>query len=292
MRAFCLLGWFCVWALGLVLPAVAQVPVPPLTARAMDLTGTLSAADVAGLEEKLARFEREQGTQVVVLVLHTTQPEDITSYTQRLGDTWKIGRSDVGDGVLLVVAKDDRRMRIATTKTLEGALPDLLASRIIDQVIAPFCRVNDYAGGLHAGVDQVLAQLKGENLPLPEPEAPDGWTDMLVFLGFAAPILSAVFRQMLGKRLGSLVSGVAIGGMAWHLTGVLWLALLVGVLAVVVGLIWQAPQRSAWRGRGGRLGSGGHGPHTGGGWGGGAGGGGFSSGGGGDFGGGGASGNW
>ena len=113
------------------------MPVPPLTAHVIDQTGTLSAADRAALNDKLTRFERERGSQVVVLVLHTTQPEDITAYTQRLGDAWKLGRPGVGDGVLLVVAKDDRRMRIATAKAVEGALPDLLASRIIDQVIAP-----------------------------------------------------------------------------------------------------------------------------------------------------------
>lgn len=281
------------WGLCLVMPAVAQVPVPPLTARAIDQTATLTAADLASLEDKLARFERDKGSQVVVLVVHSTQPEDITAFGQRVGDAWKLGRAGVGDGVLLVVAKDDRRMRIATTKTVEGALPDLLASQIIDQVMAPRFRVNDYAGGLHAGVDQVLARLAGENLPLPEPEAADGWVDMLVFLGFAAPILSAVFRQMMGKRLGSLVSGAAIGGMAWHLTGVLWLALVVAVLAVAVGLLWSAlPSRAVYqRGRG----WGGGGPNGGGGWGGShghGGAGGFGSGGGGDFGGGGASGNW
>jgi uncharacterized protein len=262
--------------------AYAQVPVPPLTAHVIDQTGTLSAADRAALNDKLTRFERERGSQVVVLVLHTTQPEDITAYTQRLGDAWKLGRPGVGDGVLLVVAKDDRRMRIATAKAVEGALPDLLASRIIDQVIAPRFRANDYAGGLDAGLDQVLAHLRGESLPLPAPEAPDGWTDLWVFALFAAPILSAVCRQLFGKRLGSLVSGVAMGGMAWHLTALWWVALVAGLLGVLVGLVLSLLPTRVVQGHTG-LGS-----HHGGG----TGAGGFSAGGGGDFGGGGASGSW
>jgi len=280
--AGCLWWAWCVATLLGCGVAYAQVPVPPLTAHVIDQTGTLSAADRAALNDKLTRFERERGSQVVVLVLHTTQPEDITAYTQRLGDAWKLGRPGVGDGVLLVVAKDDRRMRIATAKAVEGALPDLLASRIIDQVIAPRFRANDYAGGLDAGLDQVLAHLRGESLPLPAPEAPDGWTDLWVFALFAAPILSAVCRQLFGQRLGSLVSGVAMGGMAWHLTALWWVALVAGLLGVLVGLVLSLLPTRVVQGHTG-LGS-----HHGGG----TGAGGFSAGGGGDFGGGGASGSW
>ncbi|MCB2024080.1 MAG: TPM domain-containing protein, partial [Ottowia sp.] len=119
-----MLGW-----LGLVQPAGAQPlqPVPELTARVIDTTGTLDAAQKAAIEAKLAALEQEKGSQLVVLMVNTTAPEDIAAYANRLGDAWKIGRRDVGDGVLIVVAKDDRRIRIAPAKALEGAIPDLAA---------------------------------------------------------------------------------------------------------------------------------------------------------------------
>lgn len=288
------IAWVCLVLVWLTLPAFAQVPVPPLTARVMDQTGTLTAAQRQALDDKLAAFERERGSQVVVLMVPTTQPEDITDFTQRLGDTWKIGRRGVGDGVLLVVAKDDRRMRIATAKAVEGALPDLLARRIIDQAIAPQFRQGDYAAGLNAGADMIMAALRGENLPLPEQQGSlsdeEGmWVDLLVFLGIAVPLIGAVLRRILGSRLGSVVAGGAVGFIAWNITGLLWIGIAAGLFAVLMSLfIAQLPAVPA-TGRGSRHGGwgGGHG-----GWGGGSGGGGFSSGGGGNFGGGGASGGW
>ena len=289
------LGCVCLVLAWLAWPVFAQVPVPPLTARVMDQTGTLTAAQRQVLDDKLAAFERERGSQVVVLMVPTTQPEDITDFTQRLGDAWKIGRRDMGDGVLLVVAKDDRRMRIATAKAVEGALPDLLARRIIDQAIAPQFRQGDYAAGLNAGADLILAALRGENLPLPEQQGQfsdeEGiWVDLLVFLGIAVPLIGAVLRRMLGSRLGSVVAGGAVGFIAWNITGLLWVGMAAGLFAVLMSLfIAQLPAIPA-TGRGSRHGGwgGGHG-----GWGGGSGGGGgFRSGGGGNFGGGGASGGW
>jgi uncharacterized protein len=289
------LGCVCLVLAWLAWPVFAQVPVLPLTARVMDQTGTLTAAQRQVLDDKLAAFERERGSQVVVLMVPTTQPEDITDFTQRLGDAWKIGRRDVGDGVLLVVAKDDRRMRIATAKAVEGALPDLLARRIIDQAIAPQFRQGDYAAGLNAGADMILAALRGENLPLPEQQGQfsdeEGiWVDLLVFLGIAVPLIGAVLRRMLGSRLGSVVAGGAVGFIAWNITGLLWVGMAAGLFAVLMSLfIAQLPAIPA-TGRGSRHGGwgGGHG-----GWGGGSGGGGgFRSGGGGNFGGGGASGGW
>lgn len=288
------IAWVCLVLVWLTLPAFAQVPVPPLTARVMDQTGTLTAAQRQALDDKLAAFERERGSQVVVLMVPTTQPEDITDFTQRLGDTWKIGRRGVGDGVLLVVAKDDRRMRIATAKAVEGALPDLLARRIIDQAIAPQFRQGDYAAGLNAGADMIVAALRGENLPLPEQpgslsDEEGMWVDLLVFLGIAVPLIGAVLRRIMGSRLGSVVAGGAVGFIAWNITGLLWIGIAAGLFAVLMSLfIAQLPAVPA-TGRGSRHGGwgGGHG-----GWGGGSGGGGFSSGGGGNFGGGGASGGW
>lgn len=286
--------------LSFALPAFAQgvLPLPELRARVTDQTGTLDAAQVAALESRLAAFEAQRGTQIVVLMVPTTQPEDIADYTQRLGDASKVGRQDVGDGVLFVIAKNDRRVRIATSKTLEGAIPDLMARRIIDQAVTPAFRRNDFGGGIQAGVDQIIARVSGEDLPLPEQDGSAAGTDfapmdLLIFLVFAVPMFSAVLRSLFGNKLGSLLTGAAAGGLAWVLTAVVWIAVGAGLLAMLAALFFQMlpSMPSSGRGRrGGHWGGGGFGGggHSGGGFG----GGGFSSGGGGDFGGGGASGGW
>lgn len=283
--------------------AQALQPVPALTARVIDQTGTLDAASLAAIEAKLAAFEQTKGAQVVVVMVATTAPEDITDYTQRLGDAWKIGRREVGDGVLFVIAKDDRRMRIATAKTLEGAIPDLLARRILDEAVTPAFRQGDYAGGIQAGVDQILARISGEALPLPGEATPMSgnqsfeWMDLLIFMVFAVPFISLALRSIFGNKLGTLLTGVGAGGLAWWLTTVFWIAIGAGLIGMLAALFMQfMPAASASSGRGGRGGGPWGGP--GGGWGGGGrsggfgGGGGFSSGGGGNFGGGGASGGW
>lgn len=291
-------------ALGLLLglwagAAYAQTlqAIPALTARVIDSTGTLDAAQKQALEAKLAAFEKARGSQIVVLMVPTTQPEDIFDYTQRVGDLWKIGRKDVGDGVLLVVAKNDRKMRIAPAKTLEGAIPDLAARQIIDRALRPRFRENDFAGGLNAAADQIMARISGENLALPELEGSSSsgdagfqWTDLAVFLFFAVPIGGRLLSGMLGRKFGALATGGAVGVVAWIFTA----SLLIGGLAALVGMVFALITGLASTGRGGSSGWGG-----GGGWGGGSsggswggGGGGFSSGGGGNFGGGGASGGW
>jgi uncharacterized protein len=279
------------WAQGLV-------PVPALQGRVMDQTATLSAQTAAAIESKLAAFEQSRGTQVVVLMVPTTAPEDIADFTQRVGDAWKIGRRDVGDGVLFVIAKDDRRLRIAPAKSLEGAIPDLMASRIIEQAVTPAFKRGDFAGGIEAGVDQILAKVSGEDLPLPSAQGPgavSGYppSDLLVFFVFAVPMVSIVLREMFGNKLGTLLSGLGAGGLAWLITYAVWLSVGAGLLAMVVALFMQRSGNSARSGRGGGgWGSGGGGFGGGGFGGGGGGGGGFSSGGGGNFGGGGASGGW
>jgi uncharacterized protein len=287
-------------ALSLWLSAVPQawaqnlLPVPALTARVIDQTATLGEPSRAAIEAKLAAFEASKGTQVVVLMVPTTAPEDIADYTQRVGDAWKIGRNDVGDGVLFVVAKDDRRLRIATTKTLEGAIPDLLAKRIIDDAVTPAFKSGDFPGGIEAGVDQILARVSGEDLPMPSAQASSAVsdfssTDLLVFFIFAVPMVSIVLREMFGNKVGTLLSGLGAGALAWLITYVLWLSVGAGLLAMVVALFMQSKGMVSRSGR-----SAGHGGWGGGGggFGGGGGGGGFSSGGGGNFGGGGASGGW
>lgn len=294
-RRWVLLGLMWLLACSQVL-AQAVLPVPELRARVMDQTGTLEASAVAAMEARLAAFEQEHGAQVVVLMVATTAPEDIADYTQRLGDAWKIGRRDVGDGLLFVIAKDDRRMRIAPAKRLEGAIPDLMARRILDQAVAPAFRKGDYDGGIQAGLDQILALIAGEALPAPSAQAGGDdmpWQDLLIFGVVALPIISGVLRGMFGNRFGSLLTGAAAAGMAWHLTAVLWIAVVAGLLGLLLALVMQVlpvaqPVRRS--GRGGHWGGPGGGWGSGGNWGGG--GGGFSSGGGGNFGGGGASGSW
>ena len=294
------------WVTLSLSPAWAQalVPVPPLTARVMDQTGTLAGADVAALEQQLQTFEQQRGTQIVVLVLPSTAPEDIADFTQRLGDAWKIGRREVGDGLLVVVALNDRRLRIAPAKSLEGAVPDLAAQRIIDQVIAPAFRQGDVAGGLRAGLSHLQARIVGEALPLPNAGAANAqdevdWLDLAVLFIVAVPLVATVLRRLLGQRLGALAAGGAAGFLAWNMTGLIWLGVIAAMIGLMTALFMQAlPSPAVRRSQRGTGRSdfpgwgGGHGGH--GGWGGsgGLGGGGFSSGGGGDFGGGGASGSW
>jgi uncharacterized protein len=290
--------WGGLLALGAALAhAQALLPVPALDARVIDQTNTLTAAQREALEAKLEALERETGSQVVVLLLSTTQPEDIAAYAQRVGDQWKIGRRTVGDGVLIVSAQGDRRVHIAVAKTLEGASPDLAASRIINAQITPAFRAGDFAGGLNVAVDQLAARIRGEALPAPE-AADTGradsidWEALAMFFFIGVPVVGALLTGIFGRVFGSLLTGAAAGGLGWFWTASVLLGGLAGVLAVVlVGVLGVG---SAGGGRGGRGGSG-RGPVTwgggGGGWGGG-GGGGFSSGGGGNFGGGGASGSW
>lgn len=296
--------WLLCGLLAWPLAGLAQSlqPIPPLSARVIDQTATLTDSQRRALEDKLAAFERERGSQVVVLLVRTTAPEDIADYTQRLGDAWKIGRQAVGDGVLLVVAKDDRTLRIATAKAVEGAIPDLIAHRIIDGAITPRFKQGDFYAGLDAGVDQILARLKGEELPLPAAQAAAGqgvnWEELLIFIGFAAPVISRVLRGILGRTLGSLAATGIVGGIAWSFTGSIFIALAAALVAGLMGLLMARLPRGG--------GGGGGGSGSGGGWGGGSGGGfssgsssrdsdgggGFSSGGGGNFGGGGSSGRW
>ena len=286
------------------------LPVPALTARVIDTTGTLQPAEIAALDAKLGALEKDKGSQVVVLMVPTTAPEDIAAYAQRVGDHWKIGRKDVGDGLLLLVAKDDRRVRIEVAKTLEGAIPDIAAKDIIDQAITPFFKQGQYGAGLEAGVDQIGARIRGEPLPPVNAPPPRGGGqslgggsslfDLLVIAFIALPIVNGVARGIFGRKLGALATGVGMGGLAFVMTTSVAIALVAAVIALFYGF-FAAAISALPRSRGG--GGGGFFPPPGGGWGGGGfggggggfgggGGGGFSSGGGGNFGGGGASGSW
>jgi len=284
--------------LGLAASAHAQLAVPALTGHVIDLSATLSPEQQRSLDARLSQFERERGAQVVVLLVATTQPEDIAAYANRVANDWKIGRRDVGDGLLLVAAMQDRTLRIEVSKTLEGAIPDLEAKRIIDTLIRPQFRVNNFAGGLQAGTDRIMALITGEALPAPtdgpaQRANPGGfdWMELGIFMFIAVPVVGAVTRGILGNRLGALATGGVAGFIAMTLTASVVLAILAGLLALLFALLQpMLPAVSSHRGgRGGGGGFGGGGFDSGGF---GGGGGGFNSGGGGDFGGGGASGSW
>jgi uncharacterized protein len=269
--------------------AVAQAPVPPPGARVTDRTGTLTGEQKSALEQTLRSFEERKGSQVVVLVVPSTAPESIEQYALRVAEQWKPGRKNVDDGAILVVAKDDRTLRIEVGYGLEGALTDAACKRIISEIIVPRFRRGDYHGGIAAGVDRILRVIDGEPLPAPEARRPAGTRGIgaiLPVMMILALVVGGVLHTVLGRFPGAFVTGGAVSVVAWMLAGAISIALVAGVIAFLFTLLGG--------GMGGRsLGRGGFGGGFGGGGfgGGGFGGGGFSGGGGG-FGGGGASGRW
>jgi uncharacterized protein len=275
--------------------ARGDVAVPALTARVIDLTGTLSGSAVNRIETELADFEAKKGSQIAVLIVPTTQPEEIEQFGIRVADQWKLGRKGVDDGAILIVAKDDRHTRIEVGYGLEGALPDATANRILDEIIKPHFKLGDYDGGVEAGVEQMISVVNGE--PLPEPDRRwehhgGGLGSVLPFALVAVVVASGVLRSLFGRLLGSVATGGLAGGIVWLISHLIGLGLGVGFLAFLFALLLGATR--SWStgqgGWGGGLGlGGGFGGGRGGGFGGG--GGGFSGGGGG-FGGGGASGSW
>jgi uncharacterized protein len=269
------------------LTAWAQVAVPPLTARVTDLTSTLTREQQAGLERMLQEFEARKGSQIAVLMVPTTAPEAIEQYALRVAEQWKVGRKKVDDGAILVVAKDDRALRIEVGYGLEGVLNDATANRIIREIIVPRFREGDVYGGINAGLDRMIRLIDGE--PLPEPArtsasaAQGGWMQLLPVLLVVALIGGAMLRAVLGRFLGATATGGAVGFLAWVLAGAVGIALIAGVLAFIFTLGGGGGRHyGGFPGGGIGLPRGG-----GGGWG----GGGFR-GGGGRFGGGGASGRW
>ena len=231
--------------LGFGTRADAQQAVPALTARVIDQTATLSDAQRSALEAKLSAFESTAGAQIAVLLVATTAPEDIAAYAQRVADTWKIGRRDVGDGLLLVVAKNDRRVRIEVAKALEGAVPDLAARQIIDGAMRPAFRADDYAGGLNAAIDQLIGRIRGEALPAPSPVPTRGGAqpglqleELAMFLFVAVPIVGTVLTGFFGRKLGSLLTAGGAGYVGWWFTASTWMAAGIGLAALVlVGIV-------------------------------------------------------
>lgn len=260
-------------------------PIPALSGRVLDETATLTAEQRRALEEKLQEFEQRKGSQIAVLIVGTTFPEPIESYSIRVADGWKIGRKAVNDGILVVVAKSDRAMRLEVGYGLEGAIPDAMARRLIDEVFIPGFREGNFYEGLSAGVDRLIKVIDGE--PLPEVSQSNGGRgdarsieSYFVLFIVATLALGGLLRRLLGRLPAALVVGAGIGFLAWLIVAPMLVALLVGAIAFVVTLFGGS-------GLPGRLGGGGFG-----GGGGFSGGGGGFSGGGGGFGGGGASGRW
>lgn len=274
-------------------------PVPTLSGHVIDQTSTLSAEQLHGLESKLVAFEGAHGAQIVVLLIPTTAPEDIASYANRVGDAWKVGRKNIGDGLILVVAKNDRKLRIEVSKSLEGAVPDLAAKRVIDDSITPLFKTGDFAGGVDKGVDHIMALVESEGLPDPNgasgdysasdrPTAGFEWADLLVFLFIGVMVLGSIVRQVFGTKFGSLLTGGVVGAVVWTTTASLVLAGVAALAALAFVVISARSRRGAASSGWGNI-------RSGGGWSSGGGSdssGGFSSGGGGNFGGGGASGGW
>ena len=284
------------------LHAQELVPVPPLASPVTDVAGIFTPDQSTALDAKLRAFEQGKGSQVAVLVVPTTQPEDIEQYAIRVAEAWKLGREGVDDGALLLVAIQDRRVRIEVGYGLEGVLPDAVANRIIDEAIVPPFRKGDFYGGISAGVDRMLRVIEGEPLPAAAPRSPahgvPGLFQLLPFLFVFALVGGSIFRRLFGRVGGALTTGGLVGGLTWLLVGILGLALGAGVVAFIFALLGGfggggGSGRGGWYSR--RHGSGwgvpgGFGGGFGGGRGGGFGGG--WSGGGGGFGGGGASGSW
>lgn len=270
--------------MAICLPAQAELlPVPALKTRVTDLTQTLSQTERTALEEKLAAFESKKGSQIAVLLVPTTQPEDIAQYAIRVAEQWKIGREKSDDGVLVLIAKSDRKMRIEVGRGLEGAIPDVYAKRIVSDVIGPKFKQGDFYGGLDAGVDQIITLVDGEALPAPNNKAVGGIDigNILPMLLFGGLITGLFLRSIFGTFLGSALNGGLIGGVIMLLGLALSAALVFGVIAFFFTMMMGSRGLSGYSGG---LGGG----YGGGGWSGGS----SWGGGGGDFGGGGASGDW
>lgn len=279
------------WGLAILLvawsgPSPAEQPIPPFSSFTIDLTNTLSASQRDAVEQQLRALEQRKGSQIAVLIVPTTEPEAIEQYALRVVESWKLGRRGIDDGVLFLVAKDDRAMRIEVGYGLEGVIPDAVAKRVISEIVAPYFTQGDFYGGVDAGVGRLIRLIDGE--PLPPPRARDqewsGLEGLLPVLIIGGLVLGAVLRAVFGRLVGASLTGGLGGLFVWMVLGSMVAGLVVAVIAFFFTLVMAAPMgRGGYGGRFGGLGGG----LLGGGLGGG-----FGGGGGGTFGGGGASGRW
>jgi uncharacterized protein len=255
--------------------AAEPQPVPPLKARVNDLTAALTPEQAAQLESQLAAFEARKGSQIVVLMVPTTAPETIEQFSMRVAEAWKPGRKGVDDGIIVLIARDDRQLRIEVGYGLEGAVNDATARRIISEIMVPRLRNNDFFGALQAGLAQLMRVIDGEPLPAPQGgEAQPGMSPD-EFQAFMPMVLGVIFiglflRSLIGRLLAGGLSAAVAGGATWFFTQSLSAGMLMGFIVLVGVTLGSAGGRGGWRGGS----SGGY------------------SGGGGGFGGGGASGRW
>jgi uncharacterized protein len=282
----CILALLLGWAFA----AFADVAVPPLSGRVVDQTRTLSSGDIAALTQTLRDFEARKGSQVAVLIVPTTVPESIEQFSIRVAEAWKVGRKKADDGAILVVAKDDRKLRIEVGYGLEGALNDVTAKRIIDEIITPKFRSGDFAGGISAGIDRIIRVIDGETLPAPAARQGPGLLSHIdplnPFVLFGVFVIGAILRTTLGRLIGSVATGGIVGVLAWLIAGSLAASIIAAVIAFIFTLFGESIASSNgghgnWTGSGGGSYSGSSSTDSGG-----------FSGGGGSFGGGGASGSW
>jgi len=270
--------------------ALAEVAVPPLKGHVTDLAGTLTVAQAAALEQKLSAFEQRKGSQIAVLIVPTTQPETIEQYGIRVAEQWTLGRKGVDDGALLLVAKDDRALRIEVGYGLEGPLPDAVAKRVVSDIIVPHFKQGDFSGGIDAGADAIIKVVDGE--PLPAPVAPlsrgqqdGGVPPSVLIIGFILVVaVAGVLRSIIGRFPAAAVTGGLAGLVAWWIVSSLAVAAIASIFVFVLSLVGGLPRMGGGGGfgRSGGWGGGGYGGGGGSSWGGGGGG----------FGGGGASGRW
>ncbi len=269
---FLLLFFTTVWA---------EIEIPALSHRVTDLTATLSDQQAMALESRLAAFEAKKGSQIAILIVPTTQPEDIAQFGIRVAEAWKIGRKNVDDGVILIVAKEDRKLRLEVGYGLEGVIPDAIAKRIIAETITPLFKTGDYAGGIDAGVTQLTQLIEGETLPTPvERQGTQLNENSFMFILFGGLIAGFVLSAMMGRVMGGMLAGLGTGALAAVIFGLGFAAVLIGLMVFfIIGI--RHSGGGGWSSGGGGFGGGSGG--SGGSWGGG---------GGGSFGGGGASGSW
>ncbi|WP_262965512.1 TPM domain-containing protein [Methylobacter psychrophilus] len=254
----------------------AQVEIPELSHRVTDLTATLGTQQATALENRLAEFEAKKGSQIIVLLVPTTQPEDIAQFGIRVAEAWKIGRKNVDDGVILIIAKDDRKLRLEVGYGLEGAIPDAIAKRVIADTITPFFKKGDYAGGVDAGVTQLMQLIEGESLPAPLEESDNKLNESaFMFILLGGLIAGFILSAMMGRVMAGILAGLGTGALAALFFGLSFAVVLIGIMVFfIVGV--RHSGGGGWTG-------GGFGGGSSGSWGGG---------GGGSFGGGGASGSW
>src|SRR5210317_507682 len=241
-----------------VASAQALQEIPALRERVTDLTGTLSGQARSALELKLKSLETQTGSQVAVLIVPTTGAEPIEAYALRVVEAWQLGREKIDDGVLFLVAMNDRRMRIEVGYGLEGALPDARAKRIIEDIVAPKFLSGDYSGGIEAGVDAIATVVRGE--PLPRPQPPQATTggfsvfSLLPVILIVSMVLGGSFKRSLGTLPGALVTGGIVGFIGWLLVGLLGAAIVAGIVGFLVTL-FTAMGPGSWsssgHGRGG-----------------------------------------